>query len=529
MAILSRPLTGYVPPPAAGTGSNPYGLPQTLQQNQITPWTSFMGPDVGGPGTGGTIQGIGNVNPQSLQGWNWGQPLNFGTQTGDPKLTQGSGSYNFDPSTNSYTFGSYSAPQASDAGSLFDKLIQGATMTGLAAVGGLAGGAALGATGNATTLFGGANPLFGAAAGGGTAPLTYASVPGSWAGPSGAQFAGPGALGAGGGAGAGAGADLTTLAETGGGLGAAGGGAGSLFGAGSPTGTGLFGATSYGSGPLDALNTGAGGVLSSDASGLANMGAGAVGSAGSGGGLLNKMINIPGIGDVPLSTLQMGGSLLSSGIGALGSISAANTLSDAANKATNLQNQIYQQTLGNLAPYRTAGAGAIGQLGGYLNDSPTGGPGGGPGLLHQFGASDLQANLAPNYNFQLGQGMGQIQNQQAAAGGAMGGNSLAGLNSFAQNYAQNAYQNAFSNYQTNQGNIYNRLLNVGSLGENAASGGTTGAPTFAQGMAGTITGAGSAGAAGTVGATNAVTGGLSNLLGYYTLAGLTSKNNPQGG
>lgn len=153
-----------------------------------------------------------------------------------------------------------------------------------------------------------------------------------------------------------------------------------------------------------------------------------------------------------------------------------------------------------------------------------GGPGGDPGaagglgygyLTHAFNTSDLQGNLAPNYNFQLNQGLGQASNAAAAGGGLLGGNALQGMNAFAQNYAQNAYQQAFSNYTTNQNNIAGRLGSLAQLGQASATGSASGAPLFSQGISNTIQGAGQAGAAGTVGAANAINSGLTNAAGYY--------------
>ena len=370
-----------------------------------------------------------------------------------------------------------------------DSLIQAGAIGGSAAVGGLGAGGVLGPGNSAMSL--GQSGL--ASAGGissGLSAADQAAIAGFNAGMGdtslpGSQFASAGQADAGG----------VTLGNVG---------------------TGAAPTSGFGGGPLDALNAGASGT----AAGLSAAG-GAAG--GTGGGFLSQMVSIPGLGQIPLSSLLTGGQLLSSGLGALGSISSANTLANAANNATGLQNQIYNQTQKNLAPYRNVGTGALNTLGGYLNASPTGGPGGGAGLLHPFGASDLNANLAPNYNFQLGQGLGQIQNQNAATGGVMGGNSLAGLNSFAQNYAQNAYQNAFQNYTTNQNNIYSRLGNLAQLGQQSATASASGAPLFASGMSNTLTGAGSALAGGTVGATNAATGGLSNLMGYYTLGAMTGQ------
>lgn len=155
-----------------------------------------------------------------------------------------------------------------------------------------------------------------------------------------------------------------------------------------------------------------------------------------------------------------------------------------------------------------------------------GGPGGDPGaagglgygyLTHAFNTSDLQGNLAPNYNFQLNQGLGQASNAAAAGGGLLGGNALQGMNAFAQNYAQNAYQQAFSNYTTNQNNIAGRLGSLAQLGQASATGSASGAPLFSQGISNTIQGAGQAQAAGSVGMANAFSSGLNNAGGYYYL------------
>ncbi len=150
----------------------------------------------------------------------------------------------------------------------------------------------------------------------------------------------------------------------------------------------------------------------------------------------------------------------------------------------------------------------------------SGAPGSAGWLNHVFNAGDLNANLAPNYQFQLGQGLGEITNQNAAAGGAIGGNALSGLQSYAQNYAGNAYQQAFQNYTSQQGNIYGRLGSLAQLGQASATGSASGAPLFAQGMSNTITGAGNALAAGQVGTANALGGGASNIANSYLLSNL---------
>jgi hypothetical protein len=114
---------------------------------------------------------------------------------------------------------------------------------------------------------------------------------------------------------------------------------------------------------------------------------------------------------------------------------------------------IYNQQVGIQQPYQDVGAaGSQGLLDnqGYLT--------------RQFGAGDLNEQLAPNYAFQLQQG--QMANQRAAnmGGGSIGGNALQGLQKYTQDYASGAYQNAFNNFNTQRQNIYSTLAGMANIG-----------------------------------------------------------------
>lgn len=139
-------------------------------------------------------------------------------------------------------------------------------------------------------------------------------------------------------------------------------------------------------------------------------------------------------------------------------------------------------------------------------------------FTHQFNAGDLNANLAPNYQFQLDQGLGAVKNASNMQTGLLSGNTLKGVNDYAQNYAGGAYQQAYNNYNANQTNIFNRLSNIAGLGQTANQSTGQLAGQTAQGVAGTIQNAGAAQAAGTVGQANALTGGANNALGWYSLS-----------
>ncbi|MDE3023492.1 MAG: hypothetical protein KGI54_16885, partial [Pseudomonadota bacterium] len=128
---------------------------------------------------------------------------------------------------------------------------------------------------------------------------------------------------------------------------------------------------------------------------------------------------------------------------------------------------------------------------------------------------DLYSNLAPNYSFMLGQGLGAVQNLDNSTGSLVSGNTLRDINNYAQDYAGNAYQNAFNNYTTNQSNIFNRLATIAGLGQGANQITANSGTTLGTGIAGTQQAAGAAQAAGTVGSMNALTGGLNNAMGWY--------------
>jgi hypothetical protein len=211
---------------------------------------------------------------------------------------------------------------------------------------------------------------------------------------------------------------------------------------------------------------------------------------------------------------------------------AADIQSAAAQNASALQGQMFNTINQQQAPYRSAGYGALNQLGNlgtgtYQMYDSAGNPtqlGTGTGYLQrQFGPSDLQAGLAPNYDFMLGQG--QMANQRAAnvGGGAIGGNALQGLNKFTQDYAGNAYQNAFNNYQNQRSNIYNTLAGIAGIGQTGQTATNTAAQnaTTAQSQLGV--GSAAAQAAGNIGTASAYGNALGTLGSNLTLATLLNQ------
>jgi len=136
----------------------------------------------------------------------------------------------------------------------------------------------------------------------------------------------------------------------------------------------------------------------------------------------------------------------------------ANALNANYNATLGNMGKVYDQQVAFQQPYQNVGAaGAQGLIDnqGYLT--------------RQFGASDLNEQLAPNYAFQLQQG--QMANQRAAnmGGGSLGGNALRGLQDYTQNYAAGAYQNAFNNFNTQRQNIYSTLAGMAGIGNTSGA------------------------------------------------------------
>lgn len=195
---------------------------------------------------------------------------------------------------------------------------------------------------------------------------------------------------------------------------------------------------------------------------------------------------------------------------------AAGQASQANANALGQQQNTFDRIQSNNAPWMQAGQNAVGQMGQMA------GPGG--SMSHAFNNTDLQSNLAPNYQFGLNTGLQETQNAANAQGG-LGGNEMLALNNYSQNYAGNAYQNAFNNYQTSQNNIFNRLGSIASLGQNAASNtGNTGAQ-ISGGMANSAVGIGQAQAAGTIGQANAISNGIGGAAMWGAMPSLTATNN----
>lgn len=220
----------------------------------------------------------------------------------------------------------------------------------------------------------------------------------------------------------------------------------------------------------------------------------------------------------------------SAAIGSIGSIVSGILGSNAASSAASTQSNAalaeFAAIQKLMAPFVTAGTGALGKL----TDLTGTGPGGNPltaQLTKPFMPTMADLENTPGYKFSLQQGEQAVTNSFAGTGlggGVQGigtGNPIAnvsgpegkGLVSFAQGLAANTYQQQFSNNLTQNQQIYNMLAGIVGTGQQGAAG------TASYGSQ-LVTGAAGAQAAGQIGSTNAIIGGITGATGGASNAAL---------
>lgn len=240
-----------------------------------------------------------------------------------------------------------------------------------------------------------------------------------------------------------------------------------------------------------------------------------------------------GIGEL----LSIAGPIIGGVMGGNAAQSAADTQAGAADRASQVQQGIFNQTRSDLGPYRDQGGVSLEALKrglglpGYNPDMAIAGPGGesllGTGqLLKPFSMADFQES--PAYQFNLQQGQNAIDKASRARGKYYAPSTLQDISRFSQGLASNEFQNSYNNYNTNMGNIWNRLYSMSGMGQSAAN--QTGAfgSTMASNVGNNITSAGAAQAAGQVGSANAISGGLSGAYNNYLTQQLLAGNQQSG-
>ena len=192
-------------------------------------------------------------------------------------------------------------------------------------------------------------------------------------------------------------------------------------------------------------------------------------------------------------------------LGYLGAQEQAGAAENAANlqyqgtlAASRQQREMFDILNKQQEPYREAGYGALTKINKML-----------PQFTRQFTAADLNANLAPNYEFMRQQGLGATA--QGANVASPGSNVDLAKTIFAENYAKSGYQDALTNWRNQQTDIFNRLSGIAGIGQTAQGQAQNLGSATSTNLANLATGGANALAGGQIGAANAQAGGLQNI------------------
>lgn len=199
-------------------------------------------------------------------------------------------------------------------------------------------------------------------------------------------------------------------------------------------------------------------------------------------------------------------------VGAGASVYSANKAADAQKKAAGqgvaAQQEQYQQTRADLAPYRDQGT----QSTNLMSD------------LYGFNGPEAQARAResfqsdPGYQFQRSEGLRAVEGSAAARGSALSGGTMKALQSYGTGLADQSY-----------GNWYQRLANMQGIGQNAAAQTGNAGSNAANNISNLYGQAGAAQAGGYLAAGNAITGSLSDAAkayGYYKGGGFNQYGAP---
>lgn len=153
------------------------------------------------------------------------------------------------------------------------------------------------------------------------------------------------------------------------------------------------------------------------------------------------------------------------------SSSAANAANAGAQASIDLQRRMYEENVARQKPFYEAGVNA---LPGYLAGI---GPNG--ELVRGFTSADYQAD--PGYQFRLTEGLKRLGHAAGARGGLISGQTLKGMQDYAQDSASAEYSNAYNRYRDTQALRRNALAGVVGFAPTASSSIASSGQSYASG------------------------------------------------
>lgn len=174
---------------------------------------------------------------------------------------------------------------------------------------------------------------------------------------------------------------------------------------------------------------------------------------------------------------------------------AAAQQSAAADRASKLQYEMYQQSREDQEPWRKAGVQSLSQL----SD---------PDFQRDFTAADFTKD--PGYDFRMAEGQKALERSAAAKGGLQSGGTLKALARYSQDYGSGEYNNAYNRFNSDRDRRFGRLSSIAGMGQNAnnsnAQSGMNYANQVGQNYMGAANTSGAAGIAGANGWANSLSG-----------------------
>lgn len=188
-----------------------------------------------------------------------------------------------------------------------------------------------------------------------------------------------------------------------------------------------------------------------------------------------------------IAAAAVGAAALQSGGQIFGAMQQANS----ANRATDMQWNMFQTLQQALGPYEHGGEQAMNMLMGKLSD-----------LTQPFDMSMKGLEKTPGYQFIKEQGTKALANSNSTTGWGNSGPGAKSLDQFTTGLASATYQQQFDNYWKNNQNAFNMLMGPAQLGEAAAAGVGSGALQTGANIGSNMIGAGNAWAGAGIGAAN---------------------------
>jgi hypothetical protein len=133
---------------------------------------------------------------------------------------------------------------------------------------------------------------------------------------------------------------------------------------------------------------------------------------------------------------------------------AADTSAESTNRATALQERMYNENVARQKPFYDVGVNALPEL---VNAS----------RYTNFGMDQFTAD--PGYGFRLKEGQKALERSAAARGGLISGGALKAAQQYGQEMGSQEYTNAFNRYQTERAARLNPLQSLAGYGQTTAN------------------------------------------------------------